>query len=811
VHSRRACAAVVGYAAFAICVASAGASVQPDGVDVDLTGTLVTVHADGFKRAKSSVESRLDTSQGSYQLQLPSGEPAGPPNRRVTVRGLQSGSTIAVAAGGVQSAGTTSATRYSVSGTKRLAIILFTFSDNTVQPYTPSYAQGIAFTNPDSVAAYYNEVSHGQLTLTGNVFGWFKIPDTSSSCNYTQWASDAASVATAAGVNLSSYTNVSYAFPNVTSCWWDGLSYMPGSTSWLDGPNGMTLHVLAHELGHNFGTHHANSYWCTVNGVRVSLSTPSNCSSNEYGDPFSVMGSGWGRQQTNFARVQFGWLGSSQMKDASASGTYALDPVEQLDTTGVQALRIKRDSSSYLLLEYRQPYSTYFDNFSSSDPAVTGVTIRIVPDYATLAESQLVDATPATSTYDDAPLQVGQSLTDPVSGVTITTTSVGASGATVVLKFNDTSPPSTSSSLTASATDTTHVKLGWTASTDNVGVTGYQIYRGGTLLTTSSSAGYTDGTVLPGTTYSYYVKALDGAGNVSSASSTVSVTTPRPDTTAPSAPSTLAASASDATHVKLSWKASTDNVAVTGYQVYRGGSLVGTASTTAYTDGALTGGTTYSYYVKAYDAAGNVSYASSSVSVSTPKGDTTAPSTPSSLTASATDATHVKLSWAASTDNVGVAGYQVYRGGTLVGTTSTAGYTDGAVTSGTSYSYSVKAYDAAGNVSSASSTVSVTTPKADTTAPSTPALTATAAAAQPRDRQATASTRSASLTWTASTDNVGVAGYRVYRGGTLVATVSSTTRSYSDANPPSGNDVYSVVAFDAAGNSATSNQVSLSF
>src|SRR5262249_47629824 len=257
----------------------------------------------------------------------------------------------------------------------------------------------------------------------------------------------------------------------------------------------------------------------------------------------------------------------------------------------------------------------------------------------------------------------------------------------------------------------------------------------------------------------------------------------------PSSPSSLTASASDATHVKLSWRAATDNVGVAGYQVYRGGSLVGTTSSASYTDGTVTGAATYGYYVKAFDAAGNVGYASSTVSVTTPKGDSPAPSAPSSVSASATDAMHVKLSWTASTDNVGVAGYQVYRGGTLLATASTAGYTDGTVASGTTYSYYVKAFDAAGNVSSASSTVSPT-------APSAPVLTATAAAAQPRERHAAAAARSAALTWTGSTDNVGVAGYRVYRGGALIATVSSTTTSYSDAAPPSGTDTYSVVAFD---------------
>jgi hypothetical protein len=70
------------------------------------------------------------------------------------------------------------------------------------------------------------------------------------------------------------------------------------------------------------------------------------------------------------------------------------------------------------------------------------------------------------------------------------------------------------------------VNLSWTASSDNVGVAGYKIFRGGTQIATSSTTSYADTTVQPGTTYTYYVVAYDGAGNTSAPSSTVSATTP---------------------------------------------------------------------------------------------------------------------------------------------------------------------------------------------------------------------------------------------------------------------------------------------
>jgi chitodextrinase len=91
-------------------------------------------------------------------------------------------------------------------------------------------------------------------------------------------------------------------------------------------------------------------------------------------------------------------------------------------------------------------------------------------------------------------------------------------------------------------------------------------------------------------------------------------------------------------------------------------------------------------------------------------GDTTAPSVPGGLTVTGATSSSVSLSWAASTDNVGVTGYDVYRNGTLAGTvTSGTSYTDTGLTASTAYSYTVKAFDAAGNLSAASTAVTGTT------------------------------------------------------------------------------------------------------
>ena len=180
------------------------------------------------------------------------------------------------------------------------------------------------------------------------------------------------------------------------------------------------------------------------------------------------------------------------------------------------------------------------------------------------------------------------------------------------------------------------------------------------------------------------------------------------DITPPSTPGNLSVSNITQASADLNWTASTDNVGVDHYNVYVGTSLHGTTTGTSYSVGALSASTNYTLTVEAEDAAGNKSSAIS-VNITTASApDVTAPTTPSGLTASNTTQTTTDLSWGASTDNVGVDHYNVYINGGSIGTVTGTSANVTGLTANTTYTMSVEAEDAAGNISGSAS-VNVTT------------------------------------------------------------------------------------------------------
>ncbi len=193
-------------------------------------------------------------------------------------------------------------------------------------------------------------------------------------------------------------------------------------------------------------------------------------------------------------------------------------------------------------------------------------------------------------------------------------------------------PPSVPTGVTVSAVGTTGFTVTWNAATDDVAVTGYEVFLDGVSAATTTGALTSSLSGLAtGSTYAVTVRALDSGGNLSAASSAVSVTTGgAADTTPPSVPTGLSATAITTSSFTLSWIASTDDTAVDHYEVFLDGNAVTTTTGTAVALGGLNSGTTYAATVRAYDAAGNVSGLSTALSVTTdtPSAGTTFDITP---------------------------------------------------------------------------------------------------------------------------------------------------------------------------------------
>ena len=186
--------------------------------------------------------------------------------------------------------------------------------------------------------------------------------------------------------------------------------------------------------------------------------------------------------------------------------------------------------------------------------------------------------------------------------------SIGAIEAAGETTSTDTTPPTVSitdpaNNATVSATTTVTA-----SASDNVGVTSVALYIDGVLSTTDNSAPYSfsvNTKALSNATHAFVAKAYDAAGNVgTSAQITVTVSNTVPDTTPPTVPTGLTLSNITSSSITLSWSASTDNVGVVGYNIYRNSVKIATTTSSSYANTGLSASTTYVYSVSAYDAAG---------------------------------------------------------------------------------------------------------------------------------------------------------------------------------------------------------------
>lgn len=350
----------------------------------------------------------------------------------------------------------------SSAGQHVLAIIPIQFG--TADPgFTRAALDSVVLSGSDSVDAYYRESTYGRMWLTGTVFPIVSITADTTTCNYNSYADAALSALQSSGQQVTGdgtdgFDHYVFVFANVPACSWAGLASVPGRHIWINGY--VDRGVIAHELGHNLGLGHANVLHCQdASGAPKVLSDT--CTETEYADPYEVMGF-YGRQLSAVARQLIGVLDTGQQRIVTTNQTLTLESVS-VPGSGIKSIEIPRPGTQdSWFVEMRS--TAGYDVFSSSYNVTQGILIRKrTEDPYWMTDTQLIDATPSTTTATDAAFLPGMSFTDPTGHLTISVISRTGDTASVKVTFGTTTSTTTTTTSTTTFTTSLAVAKPWTS------------------------------------------------------------------------------------------------------------------------------------------------------------------------------------------------------------------------------------------------------------------------------------------------------------------------------------------------------------
>lgn len=382
---------------------------------------------------------------------------------------------------------------------------------------------------------------------------------------------------------------------------------------------------------------------------------------------------------------------------------YAIFPAATVRAAAVQVADYQApDAPKGLIVSERNCTSVTLSWTGSSD------NIKVKGYYVYRDGKKII--TTSKTTYRNTNLVPGRKYTYAIRAYDTAGNVSPASSDLIAVTSPDNQAPAAPSGITLSSHDHTSVDISWSPSTDNISVKGYVVYKNGSRVASTTATSYKVKRLLPGTTYSLFVKAYDIAGNYSTQSRAVPAAT-LPDTKAPEKPFGLKAASVTETQITLMWSPASDNVKVKGYEIYCDGEKKGTSTRTIFTAKNLIPGKAYKYSVLAVDTVGNRSGHSEAAEIAALK-DVEKPSAPTGLRAVKIRGSSVSLEWTGSSDNTKIAGYIVYCNGAELEKTKTKKPSRTVTNKSKPIIglYWVKAYDIAGNLSDASNKLTVIAP-----------------------------------------------------------------------------------------------------
>lgn len=286
---------------------------------------------------------------------------------------------------------------------------------------------------------------------------------------------------------------------------------------------------------------------------------------------------------------------------------------------------------------------------------------------------------------------------------------------------DDTTPPSIPSGLIATDSTQTSISLGWDSSTDNVGVTGYFIFKDGFMLGSTAEKEYIVSNLQASTSYELAVSSYDASGNESLRSESIVVYTRMLDTIEPSAPQNLRSGMITGYSAEISWDPATDNLGVGYYEIFVNGGQRHSTEEDLFIIPSLQPSLSYNVSVRAVDVSGNIGPFSNTIAIETGSLDEDPPSKPSELRQTYVSETSVELAWKPSVDNESVSKYKIFLNGQEWDESTINQRTIAGLEPGISYIFSVSALDEALNESPRSDPLEVTTKNQDlTTSPTLP-------------------------------------------------------------------------------------------